>query len=110
MITRKSTFFFGVLVLLLPFTGFPAIWKTYIFVFIGVVLTLKSIEVSIPRKVSRSKVKKHYAAELVEEDVVVYPKDNIVVEKAEKISEVVPVVMASKPIRKKTSRKVKVEE
>lgn len=58
MINRKSTFFLGVFIFLIPFLGLPTFWKTFFIILSGAILVSLSIKVSIPKRVSRSKIKK----------------------------------------------------
>lgn len=54
MINYKSTFYLGVFVFLIPFLGFPTMWKMGLVVFAGLLLMFTSIRIPIPRKVFKN--------------------------------------------------------
>ncbi|TSC70612.1 MAG: hypothetical protein CEO12_192 [Parcubacteria group bacterium Gr01-1014_46] len=58
MINHKGSFYLGVFVFLIPFLGFPTMWKMGLVVFAGVTLVLTSIRIPTPRKIFRNKIKK----------------------------------------------------
>ena len=76
MISRKSTFFLGIFIFLIPFMGLPTYWKTLIIIFCGISLVVSSVTISIPKKPIKHKVKK--SSKISIEDIAVYPKDNII--------------------------------
>jgi len=80
MISRKSTFFLGIFIFLIPFMGLPTFWKTLIIVLCGISLVVSSISVtiSIPKKPVKHKAKKEKNSKMSVEDIAVYPKDNII--------------------------------
>ncbi|MFZ2523387.1 MAG: hypothetical protein WAW92_03285 [Minisyncoccia bacterium] len=103
MIDRKSTFFIGLLIFLLPFLGIPNTWKSFFMVGVSIVLVISSIKISFPVRSTKSKIKKDKIKELGSDVVPVYPRDNIV-----DINPEVPVIRnLSKPERKKTVRRTK---
>jgi hypothetical protein len=58
MIERKGSFYLGVFVFIIPFLGFPTMWKMILVVVGGVLLILTSLKVPTVRKNWRPKVKK----------------------------------------------------
>jgi hypothetical protein len=58
MIERKGSFYLGVFVFIIPFLGFPTMWKMFLVVFGGVLLILTSLKVPTPRKNLKPKFKK----------------------------------------------------
>ena len=61
MIQKKSTFFLGLFIFIIPFLGFPSLWKTVFVVFCGIVLMAMSVKLklTLPKKPIRS-VKRIY--------------------------------------------------
>ncbi len=55
MIERKASFYLGVFVFVIPFLGFPTLWKMVLVVFGGVLLILTSLKVPNPRKIQKIK-------------------------------------------------------
>ncbi len=101
MIDRKSTFFLGVFVFMIPFLGFPTFWKTFFTVFAGVVLILMSVKVSIYKR-PQKKIPKERVTPVVVENVppIVYPKNDTI----EVQSQVVEVKEKS-PVKRTRTRK-----
>ncbi len=58
MIHKKSTFFLGLFVLLIPFLGVPTSWKTTLIILSGLVLMANSVTITLPKKIIRPKLKK----------------------------------------------------
>ena len=58
MINHKGSFYLGVFVFIIPFLGFPTMWKMGLVVFAGVVLVLTSIRIPTPKRIFRTKTKK----------------------------------------------------
>ena len=50
VITRKSTFFLGIFIFLIPFLGVPTSWKTVFVVLSGLFLIFLSIKIVLPKK------------------------------------------------------------
>lgn len=103
MINRRSTFFFGLIIFLLPFIGLPTLWKTVLSVAVGFILVISSIDFSFHKKISKPRHKKEKPVEHVYESIPLYSKDNVV---EEPIVENIQ-VQESKPIRRKATRKPK---
>lgn len=80
MISRKSTFFLGIFIFLLPFMGLPTSWKTGLMIVCGIFLVFSSLSltISIPKKTTKHRIKKEKSSKMSVEDIPVYPKDNIV--------------------------------
>lgn len=53
MINHKGSFYLGVFIFIIPFLGFPTMWKMVLVVFGGVLLILTSLKVPSPRKIQR---------------------------------------------------------
>lgn len=104
MINRKGTFFLGVLVFLMPFIGLPTFWKTILYMFIGSMLVLSSIEFYIPKKLSKPKLKKEKVQDITIENIPIYPRDNIL------DSPIIVETVTPKPEKRKVIRKSKVSE
>lgn len=77
MIHRKSTFFLGIFVFLIPFMGLPTFWKTLLITLSGLALVFISIKIPVSKKQTRSKPKRDRGLG-GDETVTVYPKDNLV--------------------------------
>ncbi len=58
MINNKGSFYLGVFVFLIPFLGFPTIWKMGLVIFAGSLLVLTSLRIPTPRKTFKAKSKK----------------------------------------------------
>lgn len=58
MIERKGSFYLGVFVFIIPFLGFPTMWKMVLVVIGGVLLILTSLKTPAPRKIVKPKLKK----------------------------------------------------
>ena len=72
MISRKSTFFLGVFIFLIPFLGFPSFWKTIFVTFSGATLVLLSVKIVIPKKSIRNKIKRERATPVYVENIPIY--------------------------------------
>jgi hypothetical protein len=53
MINHKGSFYLGVFIFIIPFLGFPTMWKMVLVVLGGVLLILTSLKVPSPRKIQR---------------------------------------------------------
>ena len=53
MITNRRTLFLGIFIVLIPFLGFPSSWKTFMIVISGLTLISFSVEITIPKKISK---------------------------------------------------------
>ncbi len=56
MINRKSTFFLGIFIFVVPFLGVPSSWRTFFIVISGITLILLSVKITLPKKVSKNRV------------------------------------------------------
>jgi hypothetical protein len=70
MSVKKSTFFLGIFVILLPFLGLPTFWKSFFIVLSGTILTLASVRFEISRKEEENSSEKNEILEFHEEVVV----------------------------------------
>ncbi len=57
MTVRRSTFFLGIFIFLIPFLGLPTFWKTFFIIFSGVTLVLLSIRINFLKLISDNRVK-----------------------------------------------------
>ena len=64
MIERKGSFYLGVFVFIIPFLGFPTMWKMILVVIAGFSLVMISIRIPTPRRTFRSKVKKDNSSQV----------------------------------------------
>ena len=78
MIHRKSTFFLGIFIFLIPFLGFPTSWKTTFVIISGLVLIGLSIKITLPKKVAstKSRVRREKVTPVFVESIQTYPSDN----------------------------------
>lgn len=58
MIEHKGTFYAGVFIFLIPFLGFPTMWKMVLVAIAGFLLVVVSLKVPLPRSVLKNKLKK----------------------------------------------------
>lgn len=75
MINKKSTFFLGIFIFLIPFTGFPSSWKSFFVVLSGLILIFLSIKISIPRRGSKLRQKREKVTPVFVENIPIYPRD-----------------------------------
>jgi len=84
MITRRSTFFLGIFIFLIPFFGFPTSWKTTFIVLSGLLLIWLSVKITftLPNRnikpiakapTKRPRVKKEKVVPLTIENISVSP-------------------------------------
>lgn len=78
MINRKSTFFLGIFIFIIPFLGVPSSWKTFFIVVSGITLIALSIKITLPKKTTKSRVRKEKVTPVYVESIPVYPKENMV--------------------------------
>ncbi len=77
MINKKSTFFLGVFIFLIPFMGFPSFWKSTFVVISGLALILTSVKVSLPKKNSRLRSKREKVTPVFVENIPIYPREEV---------------------------------
>ncbi len=77
MISRKSTFFLGIFIFIIPFLGVPSSWKTLFITISGLILVILSVKISLPKKTNRSKIKREKVTPVFAQNVPIYPKDGI---------------------------------
>ncbi len=73
MIQKRSTFFLGIFIFLIPFLGIPSSGKTMFTVLAGLLLIAFSIKIVLPHTVSK-KIAKHHRAK--KEKVTYVPVEN----------------------------------
>ena len=78
MIQRRTTFFLGIFIFLIPFLGFPTFWKTVMITFSGLFLIAISIKIVLPRKNARSKNRREKITPVFVENIPIYPKDDTI--------------------------------
>lgn len=94
MIEHKGTFYAGAFIFLIPFLGFPTMWKMVLVGIAGFVLVVVSLRVPNPRKVVKDKIKKESfsSVDLVSEVIPEIKKENTIVSNVD-----VPVVASISP-------------
>jgi hypothetical protein len=106
MINRKTTFFLGIFIFIIPFLGFPSFWKELLTAVSGIFLILLSIRIAIPKKYPRHRtVREKVTPVFVESAPIIYPKNDTIevishVEEAKTV-EVKPHVRKSRLTNKK---------
>ncbi len=78
MISKKSTFFLGIFIFFIPFLGLPTSWKTSLIVISGLTLISLSVKITIPKKTSKSRIKREKVTPVFAETAPIYPKDNTI--------------------------------
>jgi len=78
MIYRKSTFFLGIFIFIVPFLGVPGSWRTTFIVLSGIALVILSVKITLPKKNLKSKTRKEKVTSVFVESIPVYPKENAV--------------------------------
>ena len=68
MIQRKTTFYLGLFIFLIPFLGLPSIYKTILIIVSGLTLLSLSVKLTLPKK---------GATGIQKEQVVKENKDNV---------------------------------
>ena len=86
MISKKSTFFLGIFIFIIPFLGLPNSWRGALVIISGLLLISMSLKISIPKKTSRSRAKKEKVTPVFVENSPIYPKDNTVERSSEVLS------------------------
>jgi len=74
MINRKSTFFLGVFIFIIPFLGIPSFWKTVFIVLSGLFLIILSIRIVLPKKEIKSRLRKEKFTPVFVESMPANPK------------------------------------
>ncbi len=78
IISRKSTFFLGIFIFIIPFLGFPSAWKIVMTCIAGIAVILMSLKVSIPKKSPRHKPREKVTPVFVESIPVLSPRNDTV--------------------------------
>jgi hypothetical protein len=101
MIQKKSTFFLGFFIFLIPFLGFPGFWKTVFTIASGLSLVALSIKLSVPKKTTRLKPRREKTS---------YTVENIPVEQIKNMEIKPEPVAIETPIPHTPTRRRKVEK
>ena len=78
MISRKSTFFLGIFIFVIPFLGFPMFWKTSFTVLSGLTLLLLSVKLTIPKRNFKPRTRKEKVTPVYVESIPVSPIDDTI--------------------------------
>lgn len=84
MVNYRSTFYIGIFVFLIPFLGFPTMWKMGLVVFAGLILIFSSIRFPVSKKVFKNNT------------------NQVKKEKAESAAVSQPIVLDSTPLKNET--------
>lgn len=76
MLTRKSTFFLGIFIFIVPFLGVPSSWKTLFITLSGLTLIILSVKISLPKKNTKPRVKREKVTPVFVENTPIYPREN----------------------------------
>jgi hypothetical protein len=76
MITRKSTFFLGIFIFIVPFLGVPSSWKTLFITLSGLTIIIMSVKISLPKKTTKTRIKREKVTPVFVQSTPIYPKDN----------------------------------
>ena len=76
MITRKSTFFLGIFIFLIPFLGVPTSWKTFFTVASGLGLVALSVKITLPKKQIKPKTRKEKITPVFVENSPIYQPES----------------------------------
>lgn len=78
MIQRRSTFFLGIFIFIIPFLGIPSSWRTFFIVFSGIALIALSIKISLPKKTVKSRIRREKVTPVFVESIPAQPRENMV--------------------------------
>lgn len=78
MINRRSTFFLGIFIFIIPFLGVPSSWRTTFIIVSGIILILLSLKITLPKKSLKGRIKKEKVTSVFVESIPSYPKENVV--------------------------------
>ena len=104
IINRKSTFFLGIFIFIIPFLGFPSFWKTALTILSGIILVTSSLKIALPKKHARRTPREKVTPVFVESMPVISPANDTI----EVVSQLPPIpeVKIEKPEEKiKPARK-----
>jgi hypothetical protein len=76
MLTRKSTFFLGIFIFIVPFLGVPSSWKTLFITLSGLTLIIMSVKISLPKKTTKTRIKREKVTPVFVQSTPIYSKDN----------------------------------
>lgn len=84
MISNRRTLLLGIFIILIPFLGFPSLWKTFMILLSGLTLIGFSVNITIPKKIPRRVVRrKENVNSVFRESIITTPH----IVKKEKVSE-----------------------
>ena len=78
MIHKKSTFFLGLFILIIPFLGVPSFWRTILIFISGFTLIGLSVKISIPKKHIKTKTRREKVTPVFVENIPIYPANDTV--------------------------------
>ena len=89
MIKRKSTFFLGIFIFLIPFLGLPTSAKTFLITLSSLGLIAMSVKVSLPKKQIKTKIKKEKVTPVFSQNAPIFLRQNMpdIVEPKEDLSQ-----------------------
>ncbi|HBD25137.1 MAG: hypothetical protein A2566_02125 [Candidatus Zambryskibacteria bacterium RIFOXYD1_FULL_40_13] len=76
MIQRKSTFFLGIFIFIIPFLGIPGSWRTFFIIISGLFLITLSIKITLPKRNIKSKTRREKITPVFVESMPGYTKEN----------------------------------
>lgn len=76
MISKKSTFFLGIFIFLIPFFGFPSSWKTVLVIACGLLVISLSVKITIPKKIPKARARKEKITPVFVESSPIFPSNN----------------------------------
>ncbi|MCX6703305.1 MAG: hypothetical protein NTV02_01280 [Candidatus Zambryskibacteria bacterium] len=74
MITSRRNLILGICIVIIPFLGFPSLWKTFFVVASGLVLVGFSVQINIPKKIVRKARRKETIATAFRESIMSSPR------------------------------------
>ncbi|MHB1316288.1 MAG: hypothetical protein ACYCZW_00335 [Minisyncoccota bacterium] len=77
MITNRRTLFLGLFIVLIPFIGLPTFWKTFIIIISGLTLISFSVNISIPKKITKRIPKRKETITPVFQESIINTSSNI---------------------------------
>lgn len=90
IIDRKTTFFLGIFIFIIPFLGFPSVGKAVLTIISGIFLVTLSVKLNIPKKQAKSRVHREKVTPVFVESVPVVSPKNDTIEVASQVSEPKP--------------------
>ncbi len=75
MINRKSTFFLGIFIFLVPFLGLPSSWKMMLITMSGLGLMLLSMKLTLPKRQGKNRGRKEKSTPVFVESIQMNPRN-----------------------------------